>query len=90
MTAKREAELETENRMLREQVASLEKIIERMQPPVQVNTMPQPYYVPYPYGYWYYPAVPCTVTSGDLTSSQGGSAITIGGSAIQGSTTITY
>lgn len=41
MTAKREAELETENRMLREQVASLEKIIEQAtRPAVQWSTVP--------------------------------------------------
>lgn len=33
MTAKREAELETEVRMLREQVASLERIVEEMTRP---------------------------------------------------------
>jgi hypothetical protein len=34
MTAKREAELEAENRVLREHVASLEKIIEQLQYPL--------------------------------------------------------
>jgi len=55
MTAKREAELETENRMLREQVASLEKIIERMQPVIHLDgsrligaAAPQP-----PVWYWW-------------------------------------
>jgi hypothetical protein len=50
MTAKREAELETENRMLREQVASLEKIIERVLYPVSQLDSSQlvPYAAPQP------------------------------------------
>lgn len=53
MTAKREAELETENRMLREQVASLEKIIERMQPVIRLDHYVAPGCAGYPYTYWY-------------------------------------
>lgn len=46
MTAKREAELETENRMLREQVADLKAVIEQISRPPQV-----PYYWPYTTGW---------------------------------------
>jgi hypothetical protein len=38
MTAKREAELETENRMLREQVAVLERIIAQVQPVFRLDS----------------------------------------------------
>lgn len=53
MTAKREAELETENRMLREQVASLEKIVEQVSRPAACVhgiywTAAQPWYGQYP------------------------------------------
>lgn len=41
MTAKREAELETENRVLREQVASLERIVEQVsRPAVALESVP--------------------------------------------------
>jgi hypothetical protein len=75
MTAKREAELETENRMLREQVASLEKIIERMQPVIRLDSSqligaaaPQPAWYWWPNGTW---TTDFTVTcgSGTLTGS---------------------
>lgn len=62
MTAKREAELEVENRMLREQVASLEKIIAGMQPGVHVGCAPYPCWH---YGhYWYYPQWQVTCAAG--------------------------
>lgn len=55
MTDKREAELETENRMLREQVASLEKIIEQIsRPAVTTQWWTTPGAAGYPYygQYW--------------------------------------
>jgi len=72
MTAKREAELETENRMLREQVASLEKIIERMQPVIHLDSShligaaaaPQPAWYWWPNGTW---TTDFTVTCGSST-----------------------
>jgi hypothetical protein len=72
MTAKREAELETENRMLREQVASLEKIIERMQPVIYRPdgiylagaAAPQPAWYWWPNGTW---TTDFTVTCGSGT-----------------------
>lgn len=75
MTTRREAELETENRMLREQVASLEKIIEQAtRPAVQWSTVPgcagYPWWIQ-----WYQPvtwssganAMDYTVDGGTLT-----------------------
>lgn len=52
MTARREAELETENRMLREQVASLERIIAGMQP-LRLEHYVAPGCAGYPLQYWY-------------------------------------
>ena len=70
MTAKREAELETENRMLREQVASLEKIIERMQPTVCVDPAKLTQgAAPYPYWHYFYPWV---WSSGSTVTVTGG------------------
>lgn len=71
MTAKREAELETENRMLREQVASLERIIEGMQHPAYQVTVPVPGCAPYPWylQYWYWS--PATWSSGNMTVVNG-------------------
>jgi hypothetical protein len=86
MTAKREAELETENRMLREQVASLEKIIAGMQPAFRLDSQPVPYYVPYPQPYWYWPgwqvtcAAPYAVSSGNINLTELGGNMAIGGS----------
>lgn len=59
MTAKREAELETENRMLREQVASLEKIVERMQYPLMQVQQPA-YFLPNGNYYWHWPGYQVT------------------------------
>jgi hypothetical protein len=71
MTAKREAELETENRMLREQVASLEKIVGQM-----AGVQYIPWYVPNGnMPYWYYQPV---TWSGVTTSSGDGSGIGTG------------
>jgi len=82
MTAKREAELETENRMLREQVASLEKIIERMQPVICLDSSrlvgaaaPQP-----PVWYWW----PNNTWTTDFTVTCGSGTIT--GPTPEGST----
>lgn len=74
MTAKREAELETENRMLREQVASLEKIIEQAtRLAVQWNTVPgcagYPWWIQ-----WYQPA---TWSSGNLNDGTAGGTSTV-------------
>lgn len=61
MTAKREAELETENRMLREQVACLEKIVSQI---VLAKTAAQPVYVPNGNApYWYWPSYQVTCVS---------------------------
>jgi hypothetical protein len=64
MTAKREAELEAENRVLREQVASLERIVEQVT---------RAHYAPwYPGGYgtyWY--NYPVTSGSGTVTLCSG-------------------
>jgi hypothetical protein len=50
MTAKREAELETENRMLREQVASLERIVEQVSRPTPcLGSQPYAPVAPYPW-----------------------------------------
>lgn len=74
MTAKREAELEVENRMLREQVASLEKIVAGMQPAIRIDpaTLTQGC-APYPHWQYWYPATwtvgvgsPSTLTAGSL------------------------
>jgi len=54
MTAKREAELETENRMLREQVADLKAVIEQVTRPPAV-----------PWHWW----VPATWNSTGVTTS---------------------
>lgn len=70
MTAKRETELETENRMLREQVASLEKIIEQMSRPghvTQWTTTPAAGGYPWYYtGTQWYANVPA-VSNGTMT-----------------------
>jgi hypothetical protein len=73
MTAKREAELETEVRMLREQVASLERIIAGMHP-LRLEHYVAPGCAGYPLQYWY----PWT-----FTVSNGGNQV------IGGSTTLT-
>jgi hypothetical protein len=92
MTAKREAELEAENRVLREQVASLEKIIAGMQPVFRLDSQPTPYYVPYPQPYWYWNgwqvtcAAPYTVSSGNLNLNEADGTLTIDGSLPEGST----
>ena len=73
MTAKREAELEVECRMLREQVASLERVIAGMQPVIQIDPARLTQgCAPYPYWQYWYPAT-WTVTSGDLSVSSGSS-----------------
>lgn len=72
MTAKREAELETEVRMLREQVASLERVIAGMQPVIRLD--PGYYVAPaaqqqWPQQWWTWPAVWCgtDVISGSIS-----------------------
>lgn len=69
----RERELETENRMLREQVASLEGIVRHFsQPAIQLVSQPlAPGAAPQP---WWYPSV--TWSSTDTTASGSPSAIT--------------
>jgi hypothetical protein len=71
MTAKREAELETENRMLREQVASLKEITGQLiavVPVVPLAVQPSPVYVPGYSPYWCWPGY--QVTCGNLTASE--------------------
>jgi hypothetical protein len=76
MTEKREAELETENRMLREQVASLEKIIEQISRPAvitQWQTIPGAAAWPYYGQTWYSP----TITAVPGTAVQPTSTVTM-------------
>lgn len=65
MTVTRETELETENRMLREQVACLERVVGQLSAAAAQN----PVYVLYQYasGYWCWPGY--QVTSGNLNVS---------------------
>ena len=68
MTAKREAELETENRMLREQVATLERILgQAVTAPVQAP----PAAVPGNYGWWQYPNTWTSGGQGTITLCSG-------------------
>ncbi len=76
MTTRRETELETENRMLREQVASLEKIIEQAaRPAVQWNTVPgcagYPWWIQ-----WYQPAI-WSSGANAMADTMGGSTLTV-------------
>lgn len=76
MTTRREAELETENRMLRAQVASLEKIIEQAtRPPLQWHSVPGA--AGYPWWVTYY--TPVTWSSGNLNVNDAGAALGGGG-----------
>jgi hypothetical protein len=78
MTDKREAELETENRMLRDQVASLEKIIEQISRPAvttQWTTTPGAAAWPYYGQQWWSSAV----AAAPGTAVQPASAVTVNG-----------
>lgn len=67
MTVKREAELETEVRMLREQVAGLERVIAGMQPVFRIDPARLTQgCAPYPYLQYWYPNT-WTVTSGNFS-----------------------
>jgi hypothetical protein len=87
MTAKRETELETENRMLREQVTSLEKIIAGMQPVIKLD--PVPGCAGYPHWNYWYPST-WQVISGPVNCNDTLGVVTTGGASIQGSTTVAY
>lgn len=70
MTAKREAELETEVRMLREHVASLERVITQLQPVFRLESSQlTSYAAPQPLQQWYQWPVPVVTCSADVVNN---------------------